>query len=253
MHQPKASKSGQISNDFPLYHSEIIPVYRNEPRHFHKNFDNKSSYTNEHPEFFRLNGMKEGGSYRNPYLEEVIKFDRAEEYKKIDFNRKQINLINYIKSNRTLSQDPNILKYIKSDYDIQMSQKRKGNDSGKQQNNSRYIITDVGEGEKFDKIMTKLDAVAPKISFKLNNCLDKSQKVKVTEKYNVSTEGDYKKTCNLSLDFDPQKSSYLCNCNDYKISEAHSRDKSKEFYLRKKPYKIFHLTKDRYETINSPP
>ena len=68
--------------------------------------------------------MKEKG-YRNPYLDEVIKVDRSEEFKKFENNKQRLELIDYLKSNRKYSQDPSKLKYIQSELDIEMYKKRK--------------------------------------------------------------------------------------------------------------------------------
>ena len=63
---------------------------------------------------FRLDSMIENrNGYNNPFLDEVIKVDRSEEFKKMDFNRQQINLIDKIKSRREFSQNPKILRYIR--------------------------------------------------------------------------------------------------------------------------------------------
>ena len=88
--------NGSVSKDFPLFHSNIIPIYINKEKHSKKPYKNRFILTNEHPDFFKLEGMKEEG-YKNPYLNEVIKFDRNETYKNIDFARRQLNLINFIK------------------------------------------------------------------------------------------------------------------------------------------------------------
>ena len=76
--------TGSISKDFPLYHSTIIPTYESpEKRNYiHKRPKVANIFTNEHPDIFRLEGMKEGG-YVNPFLDEVIKVDRSEYLKKI--------------------------------------------------------------------------------------------------------------------------------------------------------------------------
>ena len=62
--------------------------------------------------------------YNNPFLDEVIKLDRSEQLKKMNFNRKQIGIIDFIKSKREYSQDPKILRHIRTDFDIEMQDKR---------------------------------------------------------------------------------------------------------------------------------
>ena len=85
------TKTGLISKDFPLYHSDIIPTYTdtNSRKHTHSFSNKRILYTNEHPEIFRLEGMKQGG-YFNPYISESIKVDRSEYLKKLNNDRKNI-------------------------------------------------------------------------------------------------------------------------------------------------------------------
>ena len=71
--------SGSVSEDFPLYHNEKIPVYipPNEKKYNKKISNLRIMVSNEHPDIFRIKGMKEGG-YKNPFLNEVDKIDRKE-------------------------------------------------------------------------------------------------------------------------------------------------------------------------------
>ena len=111
-----------ISKDFPLYHSDLIPIHVNtsERKHTHTASPYRNSFTNEHPEIFRLEGMKERG-YFNPYLSESIKVDRSEYLKKLASDRKNINFIDFIKSNRKYSQDPKIIRYITVDFNKELN------------------------------------------------------------------------------------------------------------------------------------
>ena len=61
--------------------------------------------------------MKEGG-YFNPFLNKLIKVDRNEYFKKLSLDRKNINFIDFIKSNRNYSQNQNITRYISNDTDM---------------------------------------------------------------------------------------------------------------------------------------
>ena len=119
--------SGSISKDFPLYHSTIIPTYESPEKrqHTHKRAKNSSIFTNEHPDIFRLEGMKEGG-YMNPFLDKIIKVDRSEYLKKLSTDRKNVNFIDFLKSNRKYSQDPKIIRYISSDVNKELENKRMG-------------------------------------------------------------------------------------------------------------------------------
>ena len=113
-----------ISKDFPLYHSSLIPIHQSNtiiPKG--KKIIPSNIYMNEHRVFFKLDYMKEKG-YRNPYLNEIIKVDRSEQFKKMENNAERIDLINFIKSKRKYSQDQKLLKYIQSEFDLEMNKKR---------------------------------------------------------------------------------------------------------------------------------
>lgn len=108
--------SGSVSEDFPLYHNENIPVYSTIKEKKHKkNISNiRIMVSNEHPDIFRIKGIKEGG-YMNPFLNEVLKVDRDEYFKKMQEIGKKIKLIDVIKSSRKYSQDPKYFSLINND------------------------------------------------------------------------------------------------------------------------------------------
>ena len=88
-----------ISPDFPLPISKYCIVNKqiNKPKqHITKNL--QSFYFNsEAPDAFRLDNLKEKkNSYKNPFLNEILPVDRSEVFKKMDFNAKQVKLIDYI-------------------------------------------------------------------------------------------------------------------------------------------------------------
>ena len=115
--------NGQVSKDFPLYHNDRIPVYVSLGHFQHKRNISKIRimYSNEHPEIFRLKGMKEGG-YINPYLNNIDKVDREEYIKKIENSKNKIKLIDLIKRSRKFSQDPKILNLLKNDEYVRRKQ-----------------------------------------------------------------------------------------------------------------------------------
>ena len=85
-------KGSSISKDFPLYHSDIIPIYQSNkiiPKGKKTIFSN--NYTNEHPDFLKLDCMKEKG-YRNPYLDEVITIE-VKNLKNLKIINKDWNLL----------------------------------------------------------------------------------------------------------------------------------------------------------------
>ena len=171
------TKTGLISKDFPLYHSDLIPTY-SEPEHHkrsHTIAPSRIIYTNEHPEIFRLEGMKEGGYY-NPYISEAIKVDRSEYLKKLSLDRKNVNFIDFIKSNRKYSQDPKIIRYITVDTNRELRNKRLGNRKNNKNNNltmsqenDKITLT---EGNKYFNLIKKLNHYVPKIDYRIKNTLE---------------------------------------------------------------------------------
>ena len=245
--------SHPISKDFPLYHSPLIPLFKQEkniPKG--KKILPSNIYTNEHPDFFKLDYMIEKG-YKNPYLNEVIKVDRSEQFKKIESNAERIGLINFIKSNRKYSQDPKIIKYIQSEFDVEMYKKRqkiKEEKNNKKLNSKMHLSTEVGDSNYFNYI-NKLGHFSPKMTFHSRRYIDIKDNISLG-KYNISRE-NFNKIKKIQCEIEPQKSSYLSNYNDYRISEAQNRNKNKEFSLKRIDFVKFNLINDSKEKIKLPP
>ncbi len=223
-----------ISKDFPLYYSPITRINQSEAKTPKgKKILPANIYTNEHPDFFKLDYMKEKG-YHNPYLSEVIKVDRSEQFKKMESNADRIELINFLKSNRKFSQDPKMLKVIQSEFDLEMYNKRqkiKEERKNKKKESKVYYSSEHGE-PKYYQFINKLEDFVPKISFHNKKYLDTKDNISLG-KYNVSKE-NFNKIKNLRCEIEPQKSCYLSNCNDYQIYEAQSRNTNKEFLNKRK-------------------
>ena len=248
-------KNGEISKNFPLYHSKLIPIYK--PPEEKKYTQGKRTkeinfYTNEHPDFFRLDSMKLNG-YRNPFLDEVIKVDRNEHFDKMKSNVEQINLIDYIKSDRKLSQDPKVLRGIRSEFDIQMHKKRQQiseERKNKIRNANKHTIN-VDDIKNYDNILKELDKYTPKINYKMKRTIDPDENDKTIGKYFTSTL-NYDKLKQLNCQFDPNKSAYISNSNDYKISEANGKDKQKEFSHQRRTITDFNLINNKKRKITPP-
>ena len=221
--------SHSISKDFPLYYSPVTRVFQSTAKTPQgKRILPTNIYTNEHPDFFKLDYMKEKG-YTNPYLSEVIKVDRSEQFKKIESNADRIELIDFLKCNRKYSQDPKMLKLIQSEFDLEMYNKRqkiKEERKNKKQDTKVYYSSEHGE-PKYYQFINKLEDFIPRISFHNKKFLDKKDNISLG-KYNISKE-NFNKIKKLKCEIEPQKSCYLSNCNDYQISEAQNRDINKEF------------------------
>ena len=242
------TKSNSISKDFPLYHSDLIPIFKTEykiPKGKKILFSN--IYTNEHPDFLKLDCMKEKG-YRNPYLDEVIKVDRSEELKKLENNRPRLELINYLKSNRKYSQDPTKLKYIQSEFDIEMYKKRKKIQENNNNINNKYLYTDQSD-KNYNNILTRLNYYTPKAHYQ--NVQYRSQIDQKKGKWFISKE-NIEKLEKIKSDLEPQKSAYITNANDYKISEANKRDKSREFTFKRNDFMKVNIITGNREKIKLP-
>ena len=238
------SKSNSISKDFPLYHSNLIPIFHTEkiiPKG--KKIISSNTYTNEHPDFLKLECMKEKG-YQNPYLNDLIKIDRSEQFKKMEKNKRRLELINYLKSDRKNSQDPSKLKYIQSEFDIEMYKKRKNiyenNYNTEINNQNKYLVTEPNDSN-YNKILSELNFFTPKAHY---------QNIKYRIKGNNLE--NMEKIKKIKCDFEPRKSAYLSNCNDYKIWEANQRDKNKEFIFKRKDFMKVNIITGKKEEIKLP-
>ena len=215
------SKCSSISEDFPLYHNSLIPTIKKpKEKPKGKKILYVNTYTNEHPDFLKLDYMKEKG-YRNPYLNEVIKVDRSEAFKKLENIKQRLGIINYLKRNRKYSQDPSKLKYIQTEFDVEVTKKRKKiheiNKNNLELNNlnNKYITIDSNDSN-YSNILNR----------------DKLEKIK--------------------SEFELEKSSYLSNLNDYKISEANQRDKNREFNFKRNDYMKTNIITGYNEKIKLP-
>ena len=255
------TKTGLISKDFPLYHSDLIPTY-SEPEHHkrsHTIAPSRIIYTNEHPEIFRLEGMKEGGYY-NPYISEAIKVDRSEYLKKLSLDRKNVNFIDFIKSNRKYSQDPNVIRYITVDANKELKNKRMGNKKNdlilSQDNN--YNNISLNEGNRYLNLVRKLNHFVPKIDYRIKNTLDMDNINNVDQNKRCNTYGNIsdnelikemakeEKINNRPINFK--------NYSNFKINEVDDDNKNiNKFKFNRKPVQFYNPIKDRIETINPPP
>lgn len=265
--------SGCVSKDFPLYHSNLIATYHNpeEKNYKHHHADVHNIYTNEHPDIFRLDGMKEGGYY-NPFLNKIDKVDRSAYFKKLSLDRKNINFIDFIKSNKKYSQNPNIIRYISSDEEIALRRKRMGRiNEGKEvkdienrnkpnknlsytNTNSNFLntaLTEEGNNHKKEKekeynnLLKKLNYFIPKIDYKMKKTLN------LTSEGNKSSfdEKDslYKKLAVKNLKINNN----LRNINTYQINRTYMSND--EISFNRKPISQFNPIKDRIDVINPPP
>ena len=270
------SKTGLISKDFPLYHSDLVPTY-SDPDSYKYNhthiFSNKRLlYTNEHPEIFRLEGMKEGG-YFNPYISESIKIDRSEYLKKLSLDRKNVNFIDFIKSNRKYSQDPKVIRYITVDTNKELKLKRMGKNNLTNSNNltsfeekekskfkNSINISPINERNKYHNLIKKLNHYVPKIDYRIKNTLDiKDNDNKVEDNYinknrRCNTIGNID---NDEICFNTSIPVNMKNFSNFKLSDMEiNKDKKSndyDFKFNRKSVEQYNPIKDKMESITPPP
>ena len=232
--------SGSVSEDFPLYHNENIPVYSTIKEKKHKkNISNiRIMVSNEHPDIFRIKGIKEGG-YMNPFLNEVLKVDRDEYFKKMQEIGKKIKLIDVIKSSRKYSQDPKYFslinndEYYKSKNTIEYSKPeiygQPPNFSLSLDSNNNFLNNALRTLNKERKRITRNNT-------KKNIDLDKMKKI--GDNF-IINQNNINKIKNVQCSFNLDKSSYISNLNNFEFSEIPKEDENKEFFYPRKPvYKL---------------
>ena len=232
--------SGSVSEDFPLYHNEKIPVYSTIKEKKHKkNISNiRIMVSNEHPDIFRIKGIKEGG-YMNPFLNEVLKVDRDEYFKKMQEIGKKIKLIDVIKSSRKYSQNPKYFslinndEYYKSKNTIEYSKPeiygQPPNFSLSLDSNNNFLNNALRTLNKERKRITRNNT-------KKNIDLDKMKKI--GDNF-IINQNDINKIKNVQCSFNLDKSSYISNLNNFEFSEIPKEDENKEFFYPRKPvYKL---------------
>ena len=96
-----------------------------------------------------------------------------------------------------------------------------------------------------------MDKYTPKISYKIKRTIDPNENRKNIGQY-LTSEENYDKLKQINCPFDPLKSAYISNSNDYKISEANGRDKEKEFSHQRKTINSFNLINSKREKIIPP-
>ena len=250
-----------ISPDFPLPVSKysIVNKQINKPKH-HITKSLQSFYFNsEIPDAFRLDNLKENkNAYKNPFLNEILPVDRNEAFKKMDFNAKQVKLIDFIKSNREFSQDPKILKYIRTDFDVEMSKKReklKFDNENKNNNNllkNAISYDNLKDKKLFEKGLSILKTDIPKISFKYKNQIDnKNLEPLLNTNYKIS-KFDKENFKTFSSDIDIKKSGCFGNINDYNIKEGDTLNDNLMCHIKRKSNSTYNVLTHRNEIINYP-
>ena len=253
--------SNYLSAEFPLPKGKYEGV--NPPHSKYSEYREKNRrclsnlYNNELPDLFKLDTMEENkNGYHNPYLDEVLTIDRNEEFKKMNTNRKHIKIIDFIKSKREYSQNPEILKYIRSDFDIEMQKKRERvlKEKKEEKESYKFTLTEENEPKKgmYINTLKKLNKFTSPLSFIQKRDIIKDNVVPLSKSLNISP---YDKNLIKSLKcyIEPQKSSYLKNLNCFNISEAENYNMNdRYFHFDRKPIVEYNPIKDIVEEKKRP-
>ena len=121
-------------------------------------------------------------------------------------------------------------------------------------NNNKYVTTDPSD-KNYYTIINELNRFAPKVHYQNMQYRKKdfkNEKNNLNEQKYIITEENVEKLKKLKSDFEPNKSSYITNCNDYKISEAASRDKNRELTFKRNDFIKCNIITGKKEKIKLP-
>ena len=245
--------SSSVSEDFPLYHNEKIPMYvsSNEKNYKRKISNFGRMISNEHPDIFRIKGALEG-AYLNPFLNEVVKVDREEYYKKMQETGKKIKLIDTIKSSRKYSQNPDYLKLIFNDSYKKEKELIESNTSEK--NNYFSLSLEDNKNNNFiNNTIRTLDKY--RIRFSRNytkKFIDLDKLKKIGDNYLIS-QNDLNKVKNIHCSIPLEKSSYISNISNFEFAEPQTEIENHEFFYPRKPIYRFNPINNNKELFNPPP
>jgi hypothetical protein len=225
-------KINAISQDFPLHH-EFVNMSPSKPKENKPGIklfrEAKNGYNLEGPDFFRIeSNIENKRTKNNRYLDEVITENRSLSLKEIEKNSEQINLIGRIKSNRENSQNPEILKFIKSSNDNNL----KNNRIRKTQEGDCEIKINENLATNDNRYQQAFETLkigyAPKIPHIIINSLSKS---------NISSP--------ILHSIKNKNSAYLNNLHDYDIKENDIENMEKYIPMIKKEIKSYNCVSDR--------
>ena len=169
-----------------------------------------NEYNNELPDIFRLDSMTPSSRmYNNPFLNEVLPVDRSEFYKNYEKTHKNILLIDKIKRNIKLSQEPSVLRNIRNEHDLFTSKMYKSNSMN---NIFKPKIEITKENfAQFDKTIKALyKNNSPKIGFRLKNEIETSKLESIDDNIKCSPK-DKEKIEKLQSIIDSHHSGYIGN------------------------------------------
>ena len=174
-----------------------------------------NSYTNESMDMFRLSSNREANrnGYHNKYYDNIQSIDRSNELKAYERNKNKIKLIDILKSNYKMSQDPNYLRKIISN---------KESDLLSQKNKNTFEYNDTSKQMLHPSEVKKLNQdynTQNRIPFRLSKIVNNTQLHSSCTCSNISPL-------------------YLMNINDYSISEGDKANTDRSFIYSMKSYRV---------------
>ena len=174
-----------------------------------------NSYTNESMDMFRLSSNREANrnGYHNKYYDNIQSLDRSNELKAYESNKNKIKLIDILKSNYKMSQDPNYLRKIISN---------KESDLLSQKNKNTFEYNDTSKQMLHPIEVKKLNQdynTQNRIPFRLSKIVNNTKLHSSCTCSNISPL-------------------YLMNINDYSISEGDKANSDRSFIYSMKSYRV---------------
>ena len=235
------------SFDFP-FKTKFGNVAQKEEKKIKHNEHSKyttNEYNNELPDIFRLDSMTPSSRmYNNPFLNEVIPVDRSEFYKNYERTHKNILLIDKLKRNIKLSQEPSILRNIRNENDFFSSRMIKSNSTNNILKPKIEITKD--NYANYDKTIRALyKNNSPKIGFRIKNEIETSKLESIDDTIKCSPK-DKEKIEKLQSIIDSHHSGYIGNINNYSIKENYKENKRCKFEFIRKEKEIYNpITNER--------
>lgn len=191
------------------------------------------AFSNESMDLFRLDyGKEKDTGYHNRYLDHIKPIDRSFAVKEIEKNKEKIYLIDLLKSNHQLSQEPDVIKKIISNKESDFLDRRQKQALIQEKPKEEKVKErEIIEKHKLDHLY---HAYNPnKLSIQLLSNIDKKRMDKSCFYYSTPK-------------FPP---AYLANQNDYSIEEAGKVKDEKVFKYKLKQNKLYNAINDQMTIV----
>ena len=240
-------KQNSVSPDFPfktiygnISKQEPLPKLKQHSPSPNLCTRRRNQYNNELPDIFRLDSMTHSHDiYNNPYLNDVIPVDRREFYRNMERSRKNIRLIDKLKYNIKLSQNPMVLSTIKNEYAHNIHKSKSQHSLISPLDLSKIELTkETNENKYIDTVLSLYRNHSQKIGFRLKHQIDSSDHLYFDNKFLISKKNENKVKTLKSI-VDEQQSAYLKNINNYDIKENYNENKKCKFEFNRKKITIY--------------